>query len=353
MADITRALQEALEAPAGGIQPEVLVAADLNFDYIYECPALEGGREVLIRGFSRELAGAGGIVACGLARLGAHVHLLAEVGDDADGRELYEEIARRGVRREGIRRRAGARSAFTLIFADEASGRPRQVATFQGTSLEFSPQPPEYVSLLERCALAYSCNYFLLPRLSEAIPALFRAARERGRLTAYDANAGDGWGDPKRLELLREGIHPVTDLIFLNQDEAAQLTRQPDPLRAIEEVRPAEATVVLKLGAQGAVVRREGRRIRVGAFPLPGPVRDTVGAGDCFQAAFLYFLLRGLPVAHCAALASANAASSVLAPGGTAGQQDRRGLSRLLGEVRVLEGAEGGIRFERAQARPG
>jgi sugar/nucleoside kinase (ribokinase family) len=336
MTDITGALLDALAA-VGGAEPAVLIAADLNFDYIYQCPALEGGREVLIRAWSRELAGAGGIVACGLARLGAQAHLLAELGDDADGRELYEEIARRGVRREGIRRRAGARSAFTLIFADEASGRPRQVATFQGASLEFALRPAEYQSILSSCRLVYSCNYFLLPRLAEGVPELFRQARARGLRTAYDANAGDGWGEPARLELLRSGIYPVTDLIFLNEDEAAHLTGRSDPRRSAEAVRPGEATVVVKRGDRGAVVRHEGRMTEVEAFPLAGPLRDTVGAGDCFQAAFLYFLLRGLPVSHCAALASANAASSVLAPGGTAGQQDRAGLSAFLKGYRVQE----------------
>lgn len=340
MADITGALSEELERTPER-RPEVLIAADLNYDYIYECPALEGGREVLIRGYSRELAGAGGIVACGLARLGAEVHLLAELGDDADGRELYEEIGRRGVRREGIRRRTGARSAFTLIFADEASGRPRQVATFQGPALEFCLRAEDCLPLLERCRLAYSCNYFLLPRLREGIPELFRQARERGARTAYDANAGDGWEEPARLKLLRDGIYPVTDLIFLNEEEAAHLTGRADPRLAAEAVRPAEATVVVKRGARGAVVRHQGGTFEVDAFPLPGAVRDTVGAGDSFQAAFLYFLLCGLPVEYCAALASANAAATVLAPGGTAGQLDRAGLAAFLRGYRVAD--DGGI----------
>jgi sugar/nucleoside kinase (ribokinase family) len=340
MADITGALLEVLRrtpAQSGVAEPEILVAADLNYDYIYECPALEGGREVLIRGYSRELAGAGGIVACGLARLGAEVHLLAGLGDDADGRELYEEIGRRGVRREGIARRAGERSAFTLIFADEASGRPRQVATFQGASLGFAVRPEDYQPLLERCGLAYSCNYFLLPSLREGVPELFRRARALGARTAYDANAGDGWRDPAQLELLRNGILPVTDLIFLNEDEAAHLTGQADAHRAAEAVRPREATVVVKCGGRGAAVRDGGRIFQVEAFPLPGPLRDTVGAGDSFQAAFLYFLLCGARVQLCAALASANAAATVLAPGGTAGQRDRAGLAAFLGGYRVLE----------------
>lgn len=349
MTDIRRALLEELErtpARAGVSEPAALIAADLNFDSIYRCPPLEGGREVLIQEYSRELAGAGGIAACGLARLGAEVHLLAGLGDDADGRALYEEIGRRGVRREGLHRLTGVRSPFTLIFADEAAGRPRQVATFQGASLEFTVRPGDYLPLLERCGLAYSCNYFLLPRLREAIPELFRQARARGVRTAYDANAGDGWDDPRRLELLREGIFPETDLIFLNQNEARWLTGWEDPRAAAQAVRPSEAVVVVKCGSQGAVVRDGGRVFQVGAFPLPGPVRDTVGAGDSFQAAFLYFRLCGAEVELCAALASANAASTVLAPGGTAGQRDRRGLRDFLTGVRVFRQADGTVLFE-------
>jgi sugar/nucleoside kinase (ribokinase family) len=347
MGDITGALLEEL-----GREPEprpaVLVAADLNYDYIYECPALEAGREVLIRAWSRQLAGAGGIVACGLARLGAEAHLLAGLGQDADGLELYEEVARRGVLRDGIRRTPGARSAFTLIFADEASGRPRQVATFQGSSLEFTLDPEGCRPLLQRCRLAYSCNYFLLPRLREAVPGLFRLARSLGLRTAYDANAGDGWGDPGRLALLRGGIHPATDLIFLNREEAAQLTGQEEARRAAAAVEPPEATVVIKCGHEGAVVRHAGRSFQVDAFPLPAPVRDTVGAGDSFQAAFLYFLLCGLPVEHCAVLGAANAACTVLEPGGVAGQQDRSGLASFLRGYRVRERPEGGVRVQRA-----
>jgi sugar/nucleoside kinase (ribokinase family) len=334
MADLTAALRAALEPVGPGeSEPAVLIAADLNYDYIYECPALEGGREVLVRAWSRELAGAGGIVACGLARLGAEVHLLAELGEDTDGRELFEEIARRGVRREGVRRRAGARSAFSLIFADEASGRPRQVATWQGPALEFSLRPAEYLPLLERCALAYSCNYFLLPRLAAGVPELFRQARLRGLATAYDANAGDGWEEPARLELLREGIYPATDLIFLNQDEAAHLTGRLTRGRRRRPSAREQATVVVKRGSKALIRDRAGSsRWR----PSPARRCATRWAPGIPSRPPSVLPLRGRPT-HCAALASANAASSVLAPGGTAGQLDRGGLAAFLGDCRVLE----------------
>jgi sugar/nucleoside kinase (ribokinase family) len=347
MTELTdRLIRAVSERPAR--EPAVTVIADLNYDYIYNCPPLEGGKEVLIGFFSRQLAGAGGIAACGLARLGAQVRLLAELGDDAEGRELHAEIGQRGIDRRGIRLRPGARSPFTLIFTQEASDRPRQVATFQGASREFSVRPEDCAPLLEGSSLVYSCNYFLLTKLCTDIPAVFRQARNRGLCTAYDANAGDGWEDPRRLEPLVERIHPVTDFIFLNEAEAAHLTGHRDSRAAAEAVRPEQATVVVKCGSRGAVLRHQGRLLAVEAFPLPAPLRDTVGAGDSFQAAFLYFFLCGLPVEQCAVLASANAASTVLQPGGTAGQLDRSGLAAWLVGFRVLDGGEGRLIIEPA-----
>ncbi|MCK4925504.1 MAG: carbohydrate kinase family protein, partial [Spirochaetes bacterium] len=73
-------------------EPTVTVFADLNYDYIYSAPPLEADREVMIKDFSMNLAGAGGYVSCGLAKLGAEVYLLTELGDDDEGNLLYREI---------------------------------------------------------------------------------------------------------------------------------------------------------------------------------------------------------------------------------------------------------------------
>jgi sugar/nucleoside kinase (ribokinase family) len=55
--------------------------------------------------------------------------------------------------------------------------------------------------------------------------------------------------------------------------------------------------VVVKRGSAGAMAR-EGHTV-VDAPALPVKVSDTTGAGDCFNAGFLYGRLAGMPLAEC------------------------------------------------------
>jgi sugar/nucleoside kinase (ribokinase family) len=327
-------------------QPAITIIGDLNYDWIYSCPQLERGKEVLISSYSRQIAGAGGYVACGMARLGARVDFVTELGADAEGRELYEEIARRGIGRQRTRLVEGQRSPFTLIFSEAGEEMPRQAATYQGTLADFALRPGDFPSLAGSCELVYSCSYFIMPALRAVMGEIFRRCRTAGIRTAYDANAGDQWGDPKALRILREEIYPQSDFIFLNGAEAHSLTGLEDPRKAAEAVQPPGATVVVKGGPRGVVLRHEGRLIDLDAFPLPSKVMDTVGAGDSFQAAFLYFSLSGLPPSLSAVLGAANAASTVLFTGGTTGQLDRDGLARFIRDYAILDGGEGGIRVQ-------
>ena len=316
-------------------QPKVTVIGDLGYDYIYASPPLEEGKEVIIRDFSRTIAGAAGYFACGLARLGARVFFLTELGDDPDGRQLLAEISERGVGTEGIRLLENTRSYYTLIFTERQESTPRQVATYLGPLGELSIRDLDYRKFTAKSQLVYSCNYFQLLKLREEIEEVFACARESGKRTAYDANAGDGWESPENLRLLQERIYPHTDVVFLNEREARFLTGEQDPLRSAMKASPGSEIVVVKQGAAGIVLREREQLYHCPAFPLPAAVQDTVGAGDSFQAAFLYFHLKGLPVLHSAILGAANAASTVQHPGGVLGQLSRAGLADMLARYTV------------------
>jgi sugar/nucleoside kinase (ribokinase family) len=76
--------------------------------------------------------------------------------------------------------------------------------------------------------------------------------------------------------------------------------------------------VVVKLGAQGALARSGALVARAAAIPVK--VVDSVGAGDSFDAGFIYGYLSGWPLEAYLKLAVACGSLSTRASGGTGAQ---------------------------------
>lgn len=80
--------------------------------------------------------------------------------------------------------------------------------------------------------------------------------------------------------------------------------------------RAGARTVVVKLGARGCYVDGDEWKGVVPAFPVRAI--DTTGAGDVFDAAFLYGWRAGWDLQTCARFANVMAAASTRAYGATA-----------------------------------
>lgn len=76
--------------------------------------------------------------------------------------------------------------------------------------------------------------------------------------------------------------------------------------------------MAVKRGEQGAAARSETEMASAGSLDVS--VVDTVGAGDTFDAGFLYGYLSGWPLEKSLALACACGALSTEAAGGVDGQ---------------------------------
>jgi sugar/nucleoside kinase (ribokinase family) len=77
-------------------------------------------------------------------------------------------------------------------------------------------------------------------------------------------------------------------------------------------------TLAVKLGARGALGVRGGQQIYVPSIPVQ--VADTVGAGDSFDAGFIYGYLHGWSLEKALRFANACGALSTTGYGGTAAQ---------------------------------
>ena len=84
----------------------------------------------------------------------------------------------------------------------------------------------------------------------------------------------------------------------------------------------------MKLGANGSATLRAGEYLH--ADPYQVTALDTTGAGDCFDAGFLYGWLYEMSMEHCLRWGNICGALSTQCPGGIAGFPSRKQVEQKM-----------------------
>ena len=112
--------------------------------------------------------------------------------------------------------------------------------------------------------------------------------------------------DPNMVRFCRDGLERIigegVDILFCNKDEATMYTHQEDAEKAADSLRNIAKTVVITLGADGALVVSENELVRISGNPVKAI--DTNGAGDLFAGSFLHALSKGHDLLEAGQLAS-------------------------------------------------
>jgi sugar/nucleoside kinase (ribokinase family) len=291
----------------------ILVGGDLFIDLILSGFASwpQPGTEAFASALDREVGGGAAIAACGLARLGSEVAVLGLVGRDG-GEWVAERLNQFGVNTSRLRFDAAEPNAITVAISTQGE---RTFLTYHGPNRRFPEILQEAVAAGE-FARARHFHLNWAPDLDTAAN-LFAAIRRQGCSISLDVGWHEGWlSDPRSLELL-----PLVDIFFPNEAEARRMTGESDAAKMLGRLAAAGARrVALKLGAEGAALLWDSEVLR--GAPHPVTVVDTTGAGDCFNAGFLHYWLKGESPAACLRAGNFCGAVSTEMRGGVAGFPD-------------------------------
>jgi sugar/nucleoside kinase (ribokinase family) len=314
-------------------QFDLLVIGEINPDLILRgedvTPAF-GQAEKLVEDATLTIGSSSAITACGAARLGLRVTFLGVVGDDPFGHFMLEALAARGVDTSACLIDPSLSTGLSVILA-----RPddRAILTHLGTMPALHPEQVD-PALLRRARHLHVGSYFLLYNLQPGLPGLFAEARAAGATTSVDTN----WDPAGRWDGSLERLWPHCDLFLPNAAEARKIAGSSDLDSALALLAGKIGVVAVKLGAEGALARQGESVVRYPGYPAE--VVDTVGAGDSFNAGFLYATLHGWPLEMRLRLANACGALSTRAAGGTAAQPTLAEALALAGLEKNLTGFE-------------
>lgn len=207
----------------------------------------------------RSPGGKGANQAAAAAKLGGRIAMIGAVGNDADGHMTRDSLIANGVDVSAVQT-ADSHTGVALIFVDDAGENAVVVA-------------PGASALIDKSAITIEPDTALLTQLEIAHDVVESVIRQTQGFVAMNVSPVREIGD-----YLAERV----DLFIVNEHEYAMLPW-------LENAR----LVALTLGAEGAVLRRNGTEV-ARAPGVKVDVVSTVGAGDAFAAALTLGLLRGL-----------------------------------------------------------
>lgn len=290
---------------------DLLVIGEINPDLILRgedvTPAF-GQAEKLIEDAHLTIGSSSVIMACGAARLGLKVAFAGLVGDDEFGRFMLAAMQERGLDTRACVVDPVAATGLSVILSRP---RDRAILTHPGT------MPLLRLAQLDEALLAQTRHlhvgsYFLLDALRPDLPGLFARARAQGLTTSLDTN----WDPAGAWDVA--AMLPQVDIFFPNENEVLFMGGDEDFATALDVLAQQVETVAVKLGPRGGLARRGATAVSAPALPVD--VVDTTGAGDSFDAGFLYGHLHDYALGDALALACACGSLSTRAPGGTAAQ---------------------------------
>jgi sugar/nucleoside kinase (ribokinase family) len=287
-----------------------LVVADHVCAPVSHLPA--AGELVTTEQMILTIGGGASNAAIDLRKMNVPVAIAASVGDDAFGRIVREVLESHGVDTTSLKISKTQPTSQTLIV--NVKGQDRRFIHLIGAYGEYSAADIP-LDRVRECKALYLGYFILMPSLTaEGLIPVFKLARQQGAKVIVDI-AVPGKGDhASKLEKLL----PHVDVFLPNQDEAAIILGEHDPLRQAEAFRKMGAgAVVVTMGGQGAVLVNSEIKLKAGVYPVE--FVDGSGGGDAFDAGFIYGLLKGYDVEGCLKIASALGASCVRMIGTTPG----------------------------------
>jgi sugar/nucleoside kinase (ribokinase family) len=250
---------------------------DLIFTGLPEVPRL--GLDLFGSDFDM-VAGAGFRTAVALKRLGVRSAWACDFGDDFFSRVVLDAAEREGLDASMFRILPVPLRRVSVSFS--FSHDRGFISYFD----QYPPQsPPELIARHHpRAVLISHLSY------GPDLVALIAAAHAAGALVYMDCQS-----DAATLETpgVRDAIAAV-DIFAPNAAEAMHLTGAASAEAALDVLASLAPLAIVKCGAAGAIARSGEVLARAAALPVD--VCDTTGAGDCFNAGFLYAHLAGRPL---------------------------------------------------------
>lgn len=303
---------------------DVYVYGDVNIDLVVpEVAQLPPpGVEQDVATMETFVGGGAALFTLGIAKLGLTPVFQGSVGRDMYGRYILDMFAGLGVDCGLLAVRDDCNTGISISFTN---ANDRCFLTYRGTNSGLSLKHLNIDELMH-ARHVHITGYEGATNHAEYLDML-KQIHELGDVTvSFDV----GWD---MTGVWYEGIFellPMIDVLFMNETECLHYTRRDTVQEGAQRLAAHAGMAVIKLGSTGSLAVQDGVSTFMPAYKVKAV--DTTGAGDSFNAGFVYGYLRGLSMEECLKCGNACGALSVTRLGGNTGFPFRADMERWISE---------------------
>ena len=249
-----------------------------------DCPLKE------VTTFYRVCGGAPTNVAAAIGKLGGKARMITQVGNDAFGDYIVDQLEKCGIDTESICRTEAANTALAFVSLKTDGNRDFSFYRKPSADMLMEPEQLQPAWLEDTAVLHFGSVSLVESPMKQTHVRAIQLAKEQGAVISFDPNI--------RLPLfpsaeacqaaVREFL-PYVDLLKVSDEELEFVTGETDIQKAAPLLFEQGCKMILySKGKQGAMLLTPQV---VCTEPNPKvKVKDTTGAGDAICGAFLYCL---------------------------------------------------------------
>lgn len=298
--------------------PLVVVVGSINRDTVLRAYSIpRPGETVLGSSLSTSRGGKGANQAVAVARLGSSVAMIGRVGADSDGTGCLGSLAAEGIDVDGVGVDVDAPTGHATVIVDDDAEN----------AIVVIPGANGMLGAAEVRSAAAALRNAAVTLVQLEIP--MEAVEE-----ALSLSMGTVILNPAPAQRMPAPLLANVDVLVPNRGELALLSgrspaRDVDGIIAQARSIAGPTTVVVTLGADGAVVVSEAGGYHVAALPVEAV--DTTGAGDGFCGGLADAIARGVDIDGAVRWAAAVGALATTRNGAQAALPDRRTVLEAVG----------------------
>lgn len=279
----------------GNICHDLILGSILNF------PAW--GTEAIIPGYAYRSGGVVCNTGLALAALEVEVSVISTVSTDQAGKDIMEELTQNGIDCSQLIELDHVDTALSVALTHSET-HERAFVTSLGSQEFLYPNMVETALNklhVESGDYVLVGGYFLLPGIqNRLLPTILQGLPCPVLLdTGWPSQ---GWSQKVQGEMAE--LLGAVDILLPNEKELSSLS--PETISCLASKRKGAGAIVEKCGANGSAVHVRGTKSHIPALTVD--ITDTVGAGDYFNAGFIFGMTQSYSMDQCAALGNATAA---------------------------------------------